>query len=155
MLRKRQGPAGPEQSQERSLNLSTRRTHTQSRVCAQTVTVGRYASRVGTPKKGSGQPAGAALLAVPRPAQTECFRTNVFFSGLLEVSHQSSTDNDPSAGSPTETLLRLLLSPSDRVRASSRPAVPALAHQTETNPRPSLNRSIDSSDGRCVQRAGT
>ena len=26
-----------------------------------------------------------------------------------------ATDNDPSAGSPTETLLRLLLSPSDRV----------------------------------------
>ena len=65
------------------------------------------------------------------------------------------TDNDPSAGSPTETLLRLLLSPSDQVRASSRPTVPALARQTETNPRPSLNRSIDSSDGRCVQRAGT
>ena len=65
------------------------------------------------------------------------------------------TDNDPSAGSPTETLLRLLLSPSDRVRASSRPTVPALARQTETNPRHSLNRSIDSSDGRCVQRAGT
>ena len=28
---------------------------------------------------------------------------------------KQSTDNDPSAGSPTETLLRLLLSPSDRV----------------------------------------
>nr|KAI8726464.1 CDH1-D; partial [Biomphalaria glabrata] len=67
----------------------------------------------------------------------------------------TETFNDPSAGSPTETLLRLLLSPSDRVRASSRPTVPALARQTETNPRPSLNRSIDSSDGRCVQRAGT
>jgi hypothetical protein len=78
-----------------------------------------------------------------------------FLPCIREECVAKKTDNDPSAGSPTETLLRLLLSPSDRVRASSRPAVPALAYQTETNPRPSLNRSIDSSDGRCVQRAGT
>ena len=71
------------------------------------------------------------------------------------ASQPALTGNDPSAGSPTETLLRLLLSPSDRVRASSRPTMPAVANQIETNPRPSLNRSIDSSDGRCVQRAGT
>ena len=30
------------------------------------------------------------------------------------------TDNDPSAGSPTETLLRLLLPLNDQVRSSSR-----------------------------------
>ena len=108
-----------------------------------------------------------------RPEQGRCFVHSTTLSpGLLRLSLTNQaillsrnckalqlcvlqTDNDPSAGSPTETLLRLLLSPSDRVRASSRPTVPALARQTETNPRPSLNRSIDSSDGRCVQRAGT
>ena len=87
----------------------------------------------------------------PRDKSEKLLHPALDFSGEEE----RASDNDPSAGSPTETLLRLLLSPSDRVRASSRPTVPALARQTETNPRPSLNRSIDSSDGRCVQRAGT
>lgn len=74
---------------------------------------------------------------------------------LFEISFRVTTSNDPSAGSPTETLLRLLLPLNDQVRASSRPAAPPGEGRAETNPRPSLNRSIGSSDGRCVQRAGT
>ena len=64
-----------------------------------------------------------------------------------------SIDDDPSAGSPTETLLRLLLPLNDQVR----PAFPrADAHaRTASGQKASLNRSIGSSDGRCVQRAGT
>src|SRR5205807_328029 len=63
--------------------------------------------------------------------------------------------NDPSAGSPTETLLRLLLPLNDQVWASfqtqrGRPKTAAPA-----SPKTSLNHSIGSSDGRCVQRAGT
>ena len=58
--------------------------------------------------------------------------------------------NDPSAGSPTETLLRLLLPLNDQVWASSRRPRPLTA--AGTSPETSLNHSIGSSDGRCVQR---
>ena len=61
--------------------------------------------------------------------------------------------NDPSAGSPTETLLRLLLPLNASVWSSSRS--PVSVSQQGHNPRTSLKRSIGSSDGRCVQRAGT
>ena len=55
---------------------------------------------------------------------------------------------DPSAGSPTETLLRLLLPLDERVWACST--------STESlSPTTSPNHPIGSSDGRCVQRAGT
>ncbi|CAE1246137.1 unnamed protein product [Acanthosepion pharaonis] len=85
-------------------------------------------------------------------------------------------DNFPSAGSPTETLLRLLLPLNDRVRSSSpgierqgeydtsvkrrrRPQplrhVHAARRRRRPDPRTSPDRSIGSSDGRCVQRAGT
>jgi hypothetical protein len=63
--------------------------------------------------------------------------------------------NDPSAGSPTETLLRLLLPLNDQVLSSFRHTGSNVATRAGTNPRISLNRSIGSSDGRCVQRAGT
>ena len=61
--------------------------------------------------------------------------------------------NDPSAGSPTETLLRLLLPLSGRVQCYSRfqPMLPS----AETDPYTSPAHSIGRSDGRCVQRAGT
>ena len=62
--------------------------------------------------------------------------------------------NDPSAGSPTETLLRLLLPLDDQVRHSFRHSG-ATRSRTGTNPRISLNHPIGSSDGRCVQGAGT
>ena len=63
------------------------------------------------------------------------------------------TDNDPSAGSPTETLLRLLLPLNATVWSSSRK--PGRVTRQAHSPRTSLKRSIGSSDGRCVQRAGT
>ena len=61
--------------------------------------------------------------------------------------------NDPSAGSPTETLLRLLLPLSATVWSSFRQR--GRVNRQEGNPRTSLKHSIGSSDGRCVQKAGT
>ena len=62
--------------------------------------------------------------------------------------------NDPSAGSPTETLLRLLLPLNHQVRAASQEAQPTRGRK-HNSPRTSPNDSIGSSDGRCVQRTGT
>ena len=75
---------------------------------------------------------------------------------VAEIAHAILTPiapivNDPSAGSPTETLLRLLLPLNDQV-------CPVSAKNAFRHPRPpeaSLSHSIGSSDGRCVQRAGT
>lgn len=53
--------------------------------------------------------------------------------------------NDPYAGSPTKTLLRLLLSTNTQVHLISQ----------LLNPLSSPKYSIDRSDGRCVQKAGT
>jgi hypothetical protein len=59
--------------------------------------------------------------------------------------------NDPSAGSPTETLLRLLLPLSDMVYLIFRTGHEAPAQSKRfTGP-----LEIGRSDGRCVQRAGT
>ena len=69
------------------------------------------------------------------------------FGGLDSV-------NDPSAGSPTETLLRLLLPLNVQVCVCSQKQPRHECAET-LNPRNSLIRSIGSSDGRCVQRAGT
>ena len=62
-------------------------------------------------------------------------------------------DNDPSAGSPTETLLRLHLPLNDKVQTSSHGQVPVKErdHNSEASP----DHSIGRCDGRCVQRAGT
>ena len=62
--------------------------------------------------------------------------------------------NDPSAGSPTETLLRLLLPLNGRVQRNSRSDGQANRPKT-SSPNASPARSIGRSDGRCVQRAGT
>ena|SRR5210317_765941 len=62
-------------------------------------------------------------------------------------------DNDPSAGSPTETLLRLHLPLNDKVQTSSRSQVPM--KEPDHNPESSPDHSIGRCDGRCVQRAGT
>ena len=59
--------------------------------------------------------------------------------------------NDPSAGSPTETLLRLLLPLSDKVYLTFRGTTRGRA-QSERFTGP---LEIGRSDGRCVQRAGT
>ncbi len=66
--------------------------------------------------------------------------------GMLKTTHGS---NDPSAGSPTETLLRLLHHLDDRVQPVSRPT------RRPAAPLASPGRPICRSDGRCVQRAGT
>ena len=61
--------------------------------------------------------------------------------------------NDPSAGSPTETLLRLHLPLNDKVWTSSRGQAPI--KEPNHNPESSPDHSIGRCDGRCVQRAGT
>ena len=61
--------------------------------------------------------------------------------------------NDPSAGSPTETLLRLLLPLSDKVHLNFPTQRPEAEHCISPNDSP--DHSIGRSDGRCVQRAGT
>ena len=64
--------------------------------------------------------------------------------------------NDPSAGSPTETLLRLLLPLNDKVQTNSRNLCDKTSLKQEiVSPEFSPDRSIGRSDGRCVQRAGT
>ncbi|KAH7639727.1 cdh1-d [Dermatophagoides farinae] len=74
-----------------------------------------------------------------------------------QVFHCSNknTDNDPSAGSPTETLLRLLLPLDVQVWSSFRPNMATTRMATLACPKTSLKHPIGSSDGRCVQRAGT
>lgn len=67
---------------------------------------------------------------------------------------QKTNGNDPSAGSPTETLLRLLLPLNAQVWESSKATV-EIKNLERPRPNTSLKRSIGSSDGRCVQRAGT
>ena len=69
--------------------------------------------------------------------------------GLVELRWISV--NDPSAGSPTETLLRLLLPLSDKVYLTFRDTARSRA-QSERFTGP---LEIGRSDGRCVQRAGT
>lgn len=65
------------------------------------------------------------------------------------TANEKSNNNDPSAGSPTDTLLRLLLPLNDTIRGNSNAT---LLPQT---PYYSLNHSIGNSDGRCVQRPET
>ena len=64
--------------------------------------------------------------------------------------------NDPSAGSPTETLLRLLLPLNDKVNSTFQVPTCQTSRQVEDlDPKISPDHSIGRSDGRCVQRAGT
>ena len=60
--------------------------------------------------------------------------------------------NDPSAGSPTETLLRLLLPLNVKVYSTFRKEC---RNCKPRSPKYSPEHSIGRSDGRCVQRAGT
>ena len=57
--------------------------------------------------------------------------------------------NDPSAGSPTDTLLRLLLPLDNKVQMFSK------KNECPFYPSFSPDHPIGRSDGRCVQRAGT
>ena len=101
-----------------------------------------------TTQGGRAHPAGDREATVREPGPP--FRRSATYeSCVLHIG------NDPSAGSPTETLLRLLLPLDDQVRSSSRHTGTAVTRHARTNPRISLNHPIGSSDGRCVQRAGT
>ena len=73
----------------------------------------------------------------------------------IAAQHTKLSVNDPSAGSPTETLLRLLLSLDGQVWTSSQHSDATTRAASPTGPKASPNHPIDSSDGRCVQRAGT
>ena len=76
-------------------------------------------------------------------------RTTAATEGLVELNWISV--NDPSAGSPTETLLRLLLPLSDKVYLTFRNT----ARSRTQSERFTGPLEIGRSDGRCVQRAGT
>ena len=80
---------------------------------------------------------------------------NRFFTWYTELNWYGCfrVMNDPTAGSPTVTLLRLHLPLNDEVWANSHGRAPmkVLSHDPETSP----NHSIGRCDGRCVQRAGT
>ena len=65
---------------------------------------------------------------------------------------ETNSTNDPSAGSPTETLLRLLLPLSNKVQSTY---CTTLIYDHCAKPSISPDYSIGRSDGRCVQRAGT
>ena len=88
----------------------------------------------------------------PRPLEQDPGTRPVVVTSVSGIEART-TDNDPSAGSPTETLLRLLLPLNATVWSSSRQAVRVI--RLPNSLRTSLKRSIGSSDGRCVQRAGT
>ena len=76
-------------------------------------------------------------------------RTTAATEGFVELCWISV--NDPSAGSPTETLLRLLLPLSDKVYLTFH----ATARSRRRSERVTGPLEIGRSDGRCVQRAGT
>ena len=76
-------------------------------------------------------------------------RTTAATEGFVELCWISV--NDPSAGSPTETLLRLLLPLSDKVYLTFH----ATARSRRRSERFTGPLEIGRSDGRCVQRAGT
>lgn len=59
-----------------------------------------------------------------KPGQTLRTSTLPKPSSFTHDCRVTTRSNDPSAGSPTETLLRLLLPLNDQVRASSRPTAP-------------------------------
>ena len=88
----------------------------------------------------------------PRPLEQDPGTRPVVVTSVSDIEART-TDNDPSAGSPTETLLRLLLPLNATVWSSSRQ--PGRVIRQANSLRTSLKRSIGSSDGRCVQRAGT
>ena len=85
--------------------------------------------------------------------------TSTHFKNSL-IPHEVPTNslsihkNDPSAGSPTETLLRLHLPLNDKIYTTSL-MLKDLLQSTSQNPKCSPDHSIGRCDGRCVQRAGT
>ena len=98
-----------------------------------------------------------------------CYANTIIFAGthnLISASNlwldicfcclQQIIGNDPSAGSPTETLLRLLPGSSHCDKGGFHQSEsPPVARLQNSSPRFSRNGSVPGSDGRCVQRAGT
>ena len=117
------------------------------------LTLGRMPTRPQPARSGKGARRGQ-----PRPprggARLAAARDQRIGRGPVRTGFGMDTGNDPSAGSPTETLLRLLLPLNDKVCASSRSARVA-NHNRCHSPKNSPDHSIGRSDGRCVQRAGT
>ena len=72
----------------------------------------------------------------------------------IGIANLQANKNDPSAGSPTETLLRLHLPLNDKIYTTSLMSKDLL-QPTDQNPKCSPDHSIGRCDGRCVQRAGT
>jgi hypothetical protein len=99
------------------------------------------------------RPVGSAV--TPRRRRRVVIRGAVNQESVSRRLRASRFDNDPSAGSPTETLLRLLLPLDEQVWSSSQRTYPRVAPRVGSDPRTSLIHPIGSSDGRCVQRAGT
>ncbi len=71
----------------------------------------------------------------------------------IQFAERIDHSNDPSAGSPTETLLRLLLPLDEVICITSKPASYNVVGWN--SPKGSSIHPIGRSDGRCVQRAGT
>ena len=118
-------------------------------------------TRVGKVRVVSPNTSFGSLSSIGPTPPSSVSRSYKFFSFVRArpATTTLSFGNDPSAGSPTETLLRLLLPLSARVRSPFRPAptggrMPARVRRS-IDRTTSLERSIGSSDGRCVQRAGT
>lgn len=89
----------------------------------------------------------AAVIAFCRIYQNTGYRQpDMFYKNIF---------NDPSAGSPTETLLRLLLPLNNQVRSASVQHTKYHEGITVYTSRDLTKQFISSSDGRCVQRAGT
>ena len=97
----------------------------------------------------------------PSPIVVSIYKNNSNFLITLEEITQKrlspflkTIKNDPSAGSPTETLLRLHLPLNDKIYTTSL-MLNDLLQPTSQNPKCSPDHSIGRCDGRCVQRAGT
>ena len=88
------------------------------------------------------------------PQSNNCKLTRGEEMGAKPQGNWFLSGNDPSAGSPTETLLRLLLPLNDQ-SLTNFPALNGRCRPFWASPKASLSHSIGSSDGRCVQRAGT
>ena len=95
------------------------------------------------------------LLNPERFTHRDPAQPNTVHSGIITTTGVEIIGNDPSAGSPTETLLRLLLPLNDQIWKTFRQSATAVTSFGSANQNVSLNHSIGSSDGRCVQRAGT
>ena len=89
--------------------------------------------------------------SAPATTQHDVYPVYVIATNISHIYCLRYRANDPSAGSPTETLLRLLLPLSDKVYLTFRGTARSRA-QSERFTGP---LEIGRSDGRCVQRAGT